>query len=134
MRVAGTLQPESGTHRFLNLTNLRNLRITMEVGRMKKFLKYGIPVLAVYLVLASGMFWAMTQPPLVFNRIMAKMPTFTYFLFPFEPMWYIARRGHVKVGELAPDFDLKTADRASEVRLSSFRGQKPVALIFGSHT
>jgi len=101
---------------------------------MKKFLKYAIPVLAVYLVLTGGLYWAMVQPPLRFNRIMAKLPSFAYFLFPFEPMWYVARGGHIKVGELAPDFNLKTADRSSEVRLSSFRGQKPVVLIFGSHT
>ncbi len=39
------------------------------------------------------------------------------------------------VGQLAPDFELplvKDSDR--RVRLSSFAGQKPVALIFGSYT
>jgi len=101
---------------------------------MKKFLKYAIPVLAVYLVLLSGMFVAMLQPPLRFNHIMAKLPRVSYFLFPFEPMWMVARRGHLKVGDQATDFNLKTADRSAEVRLSSFRGQKPVVLVFGSHT
>ncbi len=101
---------------------------------MKKFLKVAIPTLAVYLVLTSGLFWAMLQPPLIFNHIMAKLPVVSYFLFPFEPMWLVARRGHLKVGDQAPDFNLKTADRSAEVRLSSFRGQKPVVLVFGSHT
>lgn len=39
-----------------------------------------------------------------------------------------------EVGELAPDFVLKTPDGNSQVRLSNYRGKKPVALIFGSFT
>jgi len=38
------------------------------------------------------------------------------------------------VGEQAPDFDLPRLDAKGNVRLSSFRGIKPVALIFGSFT
>lgn len=34
----------------------------------------------------------------------------------------------------APDFQLKTVDGKSEIKLSSFAGEKPVALIFGSYT
>ncbi len=35
----------------------------------------------------------------------------------------------------APDFDLPVlSDRIRTVRLSSFRGKRPVALIFGSYT
>jgi hypothetical protein len=101
---------------------------------MRTFLKYAIPVLVVYMVLLSCLFVAMLQPPPVFGRIMAKVPTIAFFLFPFEPMWLAARRGHLKVGEPAPDFALKKADSSQIVRLSSFRGQKPVVLIFGSHT
>ncbi|MEQ1859011.1 MAG: hypothetical protein ABMA13_03670 [Chthoniobacteraceae bacterium] len=40
----------------------------------------------------------------------------------------------VRVGETAPDFKLKTQDGASEVQLSSFRGRRPVVLVFGSYT
>jgi hypothetical protein len=101
---------------------------------MRTFLKYAIPVLSVYLILLGGLFVAMLQPPAVFGRIMSKLPVVSYFLFPFEPMWLIARRGHLKVGELAPDFALKTADSSQVVRLSSFQGKEPVVLIFGSHT
>jgi hypothetical protein len=101
---------------------------------MRTFLKYAIPVLAAYAALLSGLFVVMLQPPAVFGHFMAKLPAVTYFLFPFEPMWLVARRGNLKVGDAAPDFTLKTSDRSAEVRLSSFRGQKPVALIFGSHT
>ena len=102
--------------------------------RMKRFLKYLIPVLAVYVLLAGGLFVAMLQPPAVFGHFMSKLPRVSYFLFPFEPMWLVARRGALKVGDMAPDFELKTVDNSSLVRLSSFRGQKPVVLIFGSHT
>jgi hypothetical protein len=38
------------------------------------------------------------------------------------------------VGEKAPDFELPRLAGAGRVRLSSFRGVKPVALIFGSYT
>jgi hypothetical protein len=39
-----------------------------------------------------------------------------------------------KLGQMAPDFTLKTNDNKREVRLSSYRGKKPVVLIFGSFT
>ena len=39
-----------------------------------------------------------------------------------------------KLGEIAPDFELHSPDGLTSVRLSSFRGNKPVALIFGSFT
>jgi len=38
------------------------------------------------------------------------------------------------VGERAPDFTLTTPDGGTSVTLSSFRGRRPVALIFGSYT
>ena len=39
-----------------------------------------------------------------------------------------------KVGDLAPDFELQDPTGQTAVRLSSFRGKRPVALIFGSYT
>jgi len=39
-----------------------------------------------------------------------------------------------KAGDLAPDFELWDVTGEHRVRLSDFRGQKPVALIFGSFT
>ena len=101
---------------------------------MKKWLRYAIAALVLYVLLASGFFFFMLQPPAVFGHMMSKLPSFSYFLFPFEPMWLVARRGVLKVGEVAPDFSLKKADGSAEIRLSSFRQQKPVVLIFGSHT
>jgi hypothetical protein len=39
-----------------------------------------------------------------------------------------------KLGDMAPDFELFDSVGENPVRLSDFRGQKPVALIFGSFT
>ena len=39
-----------------------------------------------------------------------------------------------KVGDEAPDFELCDVNGENPVRLSSLRGRKPVALIFGSFT
>jgi hypothetical protein len=39
-----------------------------------------------------------------------------------------------EVGSDAPDFKLPRLGSTEQVRLSSFRGRKPVALIFGSYT
>ncbi|MDE2788252.1 MAG: hypothetical protein OXL37_16555 [Chloroflexota bacterium] len=39
-----------------------------------------------------------------------------------------------KVGEAAPDFSLKRLGSEEWVRLSDFRGRRPVALAFGSYT
>jgi peroxiredoxin len=42
--------------------------------------------------------------------------------------------GAPRVGDLAPDFELTDASGNRQIRLSDFRGRKPVALIFGSFT
>ena len=42
--------------------------------------------------------------------------------------------GAPNVGEIAPTFILKSLDGKSETDLESFRGQKPVVLLFGSYT
>ena len=39
-----------------------------------------------------------------------------------------------RVGDIAPDFELRNVNGEYPVRLSDFRGDKPVALIFGSYT
>ena len=38
------------------------------------------------------------------------------------------------VGDVPPDFNLKRMGSEERVRLSSFKGERPVALIFGSYT
>jgi hypothetical protein len=39
-----------------------------------------------------------------------------------------------QVGAYPPDFSLQQLGTAARVRLSSFRGQQPVGLVFGSYT
>ena len=40
----------------------------------------------------------------------------------------------LKEGQAAPDFTLKSPDGKRTFKLSSFKGKKPVVLIFGSYT
>ena len=39
-----------------------------------------------------------------------------------------------KVGDIAPDFELCDVQGQNPIRLSQFKSQKPVALVFGSFT
>lgn len=39
-----------------------------------------------------------------------------------------------KAGDMAPDFTLSDVKGEESVKLSDFRDQKPVALVFGSYT
>jgi hypothetical protein len=101
---------------------------------MRLVRKLVILLVVVYLILFAGLLAAMFQPPEVFGRIMSRTPDIAFLLFPFKRMWLFARSGRLKVGDPAPDFDLKTVDKQSHVQLASFRGQKPVVLVFGSYT
>jgi hypothetical protein len=87
-----------------------------------------------YGVFVAGMFFVMCQPPQRFGRFMRHFPMPLMALLPFVPLWNVARRGKTRVGDLAPDFTLPTLDRTQEVTLSSFRGTRPVVLVFGSYT
>jgi peroxiredoxin len=40
----------------------------------------------------------------------------------------------LRVDNPAPDFKLKTKEGKGEVQLSSFKGKRPVVLVFGSYT
>jgi peroxiredoxin len=42
--------------------------------------------------------------------------------------------GSLKVGDVAPDFELKRLEGEGTVKLSGFKDKKPVVLIFGSYT
>jgi hypothetical protein len=77
---------------------------------------------------------AMHQQPEQFGRFMSKLPMPAYFVIPFETLWMRARAGTLNAGETAPDFNLEAYDKSGMVQLSSFRGQKPVVLVFGSYT
>jgi hypothetical protein len=88
----------------------------------------------VYAVLVAGLAISMRQPPERFGAVMAKMPPIAFMVLPFRSLWMNARAGSLTVGEAAPDFSLASPDHSLAVRLSSFRGQKPVVLVFGSYT
>jgi hypothetical protein len=98
---------------------------------IRKILLSGV---ALYSLFVGGVYWQMTRPPMEFAGVMAKLPGPAMMLFPFEPMWSRARSGALSIGSMAPDFELATVDKKSKVRLSSFRGARPVALVFGSYT
>jgi hypothetical protein len=91
-------------------------------------------LVAVYGLLSAGFYWAMLQTPDRFGRIMAHVPIPLMIALPFAPMWKQARAGHVHPGDTAPDFNLPTLDHSGRVQLASFRGSRPVVLVFGSYT
>jgi hypothetical protein len=86
------------------------------------------------LALCAGAYWAMRQTPDAFGRIVARLPMAVMMAVPFETLWTRARAGRVQAGDVAPDFRLPTLDRQAVVQLSSFRGDRPVVLVFGSYT
>ena len=61
-------------------------------------------------------------------------PPVVGMVLPFEPLWMRARAGSLHPGDLTPDFTLPALDHKSSVQLSSFRGSRPVVLVFGSYT
>jgi len=103
--------------------------------RFRRTLKIGIAGLAIIWLVFVGIVWrAMNRTPEQFGQFMSKLPMPAYFVFPFETMWTHARMGTIKPGDVAPDFELQTQDKTANIRLSSFRGNKPVVLVFGSYT
>jgi hypothetical protein len=101
---------------------------------MRRALKIALALLLPYPLLLVGGYIAMCQSPEVFSGIMSKTPGVVFSIFPFKRMWLSAREGSLKVGDTAPDFSLEAYDRKSRIRLSDFRGKKPVVLVFGSYT
>jgi AhpC/TSA family len=101
---------------------------------MRKVLIIPLMLLLTYSFLVVAFYFAMCQKPDVFSSIMARTPGIVFLIFPFKPMWLSARKGNLDVGDAAPDFSLETHDKKSRVRLSDFRGKKPVVLVFGSYT
>jgi len=81
-----------------------------------------------------GVLLVVMHQPIVFGKVMSKVPKPLLMVVPFKQLWFVARAGRLNVGDLAPDFSLPTADKKSRVRLSSFRRHKPVVLVFGSYT
>ena len=101
---------------------------------MRRLLKFAGILAVAYALLVIGLYSVMRQPPQVFGTVMRYVPKVAFFILPFEPLWLHVRAGHLKVGDIAPDFSLHTVDKKSVVQLSSQRGEKPVVLVFGSYT
>ena len=101
---------------------------------MRIILRIFVALVLLYGLLVAGLAIAMRQPPSVFGSIMAKLPPLAFMALPFERLWMSARAGDLEVGQEAPDFSLKSLNGDASVQLSSFRGKKPVVLVFGSYT
>jgi hypothetical protein len=102
---------------------------------MKWIVRGAIVLVAAYVLFFSAVLLAMVQPPERFGRFMKHAPQpLVWAALPAPRMWLWARKGHLSVGDEAPAFTLSTHDRASHVSLASFRGDRPVVLIFGSYT
>ncbi len=93
-----------------------------------------VGLLAAWLSFVAGIFYLMTRPPARFAAAMARMPGPLFLVFPFETLWSRARAGALQPGDEAPDFQLPSLDTHTPISLASFRGSKPVVLIFGSYT
>src|SRR5690349_5987699 len=92
-------------------------------------------LLAVYLLWGTVVIAAMMQPPVRFGQFMKHVPmALVWAVLPAPRLWMWARRGTLQVGDTAPDFTLPTYDHKQQVALSSFRGTRPVVLVFGSYT
>jgi hypothetical protein len=100
----------------------------------KKALKITGVFIALYLVITATLFAIMLQSPDKFAGTMKYVPWPAFVVLPFKPLWNVARKGQLAVGDMAPDFSLESADHKSTFQLSSMRGQKPVVLVFGSYT
>ena len=101
---------------------------------MKRIVKILVATLVVYFLFVGVVFAAMYQTPSAFAGFMARLPGFAMRAVPFPPLWNVARAGHLRPGDPAPDFDLFTTDKSARVRLSSHKGVRPVVLVFGSYT
>lgn len=105
----------------------------------RHLLQIGLCLLLLYGAAFAGFDYAMHQPPQTFSRVMMHAGPVPFLLFPFESMWKHARQGHLRTGDIAPDFTLPLlgrsgADPSGTLALSSLRGVKLVVLVFGSYT
>ncbi|MBZ5590762.1 MAG: hypothetical protein LAP39_00890 [Acidobacteriia bacterium] len=106
---------------------------------MKLWKKILIGFFTAYLLLAAVVWIVVSLPPARFAAVIAKLPTsekpgMLFMVVPIGPLMMLARAGHLRPGDMAPDFRLPVLHSQEMVQLASFRGQKPVALVFGSYT
>ncbi len=108
-----------------------NLQVKSVVTKLLKILG---ALVAIYAVVTAALFAIMLRPPDKFAGIMKYVPWPAFVVLPFKPLWNVARKGRLAVGDVAPDFSLESTDHKSTFQLSSMRSQKPVVLAFGSYT
>ena len=103
---------------------------------MKWILRAVVPLVAIWVALFGTVAVAMNQTPERFGAFMKRMPAaIVWGGLPAKRMWLWARRGDLVAGYPAPDFNLRTIqDRTRRISLSSYRGDRPVVLVFGSYT
>jgi hypothetical protein len=101
---------------------------------MRKIARIALVLVAAYILLSAAFFSIAHLPPPRFAAVMARAPRLFMFILPFSPLWTMARAGSLNVGDRAPDFRLPTVDKQHHVQLASFRGDRPVVLVFGSYT
>lgn len=97
-------------------------------------IKAAAGALVLYLAALLILFVSMHQAPAKVGRVMSRVPGPAFAILPMEWMWCQAREGALRVGDVAPDFTLKTLDGKQSVQLSARRGAQPVVLVFGSYT
>lgn len=93
--------------------------------------------LLLWVALTAALFAIMWLPPSEFARLVGRVPRFAMpvmAVLPFEPLWNFARRGPLREGDPAPDFELERHDKSGRVQLSAHFGDRPVVLVFGSYT
>ncbi len=100
---------------------------------MRRFRNYAIGFLLVYAAVSVALLIVMRRP-IVFGKVMRHVPEPLMMVLPFKQLWFMARTGRLRVGDAAPNFDLPTSARDAHIQLASFRGQRPVVLVFGSYT
>ncbi len=71
---------------------------------------------------------------LIHSPLASRQKTFRKMRATGREVGYDSKTPAPKPGDLAPDFELRSPDGAVGLQLSSFQGQKPVVLIFGSFT
>lgn len=101
---------------------------------MRYLLTVALLLAVAYAAMSASLFTLMQQPPVEFAAVWATTPGPIKRILPMRPLWLRARAGQLEVGDPAPDFELPTHDKKSTVRLSSFQGERPVVLVFGSYT
>jgi hypothetical protein len=102
---------------------------------VKWLLRAVLLLVSIYVSMVGLLAYVVTRPPGQFGQIMKRLPMPLVFgVLPGQRLFTWAREGGVSQGDPAPDFTLRTLDRSTAVTLSSFRGQRPVVLVFGSYT